>query len=106
PDNCWRPAKRGQVTDPNQRGEFFRGQHLRFRCHDLSMDCFGNPAWSILLRQQNKGRLSWRLLSAQLVCRQLAYGTSLTHPAVSASGVKRTSSRSAAMSPNDPSGTL
>src|SRR5258705_5038871 len=36
------------------------GEHFPFRGHDLSMDRFGNPHWSILLRLKNNGRISWR----------------------------------------------
>jgi hypothetical protein len=32
------------------------GEHFPFRGHDISMDRFGNPHWSILLTLKNKGR--------------------------------------------------
>ena len=39
------------------------GKCCRLCRHDLTMDYFGNPEWSILLSPGNKGRLGWRLLS-------------------------------------------
>ena len=44
-------------------GEFFMGEFFRCCGHNVSMDRFGNPACSILIKPRNKGRLSWPPLS-------------------------------------------
>jgi hypothetical protein len=52
------------VAHRNQRGKLFKGERCRFWCHAASMDCFGNPAWSILLTTGKFGKViavRWRL---------------------------------------------
>lgn len=53
----------GRVANRKQRSELFGAEQFPFWDHGLSMHRFADPAWSILLKQSNKGRLSWAPLS-------------------------------------------
>jgi hypothetical protein len=46
------------VVYRKQGCKLFKGECRRF-CHDLSMDCFINPAWSVLLGPRQRC-LGWR----------------------------------------------
>src|ERR1700745_3458086 len=73
-----------------------------FAVMPLSMDHFGNPACSVLLRPGNKGRLSWRPLH-----RDVSTWPQATDPAcpldVRSLGVKRTRLLHPTSSGRDPS---
>jgi hypothetical protein len=54
-----RGVMHNRVSNLKQGCELFTGEYFCFWGHTLSMDRFGNPLWSILHKQRNKGRLSW-----------------------------------------------